>query len=366
MELFSGPFYAEKHPGWAAVSLGVLGVLGFVGRPRLVFTAARFVPLAYSLLLIAILPEWLGGTWLVGTRCVVFVQGFSPAVFEPRTDGRGRHLPRVTLGLVLAGLVLLNVRLHQFNQEARGLQDLIAAVPPGADVKTLVTRTDQESHVFGSVQFSQMPAWITATGGGLIENDSASYFQLPVQRLPVTFPKAYRYVVTRGSVARGDAQVRRFAPGAVHTRSFGKWHLYEFPELASGPVQVVRYAQHWGRLQVDRAVTRRRLRTGPQRFPHGFGTHAASFIAVHVSGTENNLGGRVGMNHDSKGRAHAVFRIRDSSGAVLFESRALSSEDGTEPFSVPLQSDRYLLLETVPVGSSQFAYTNWLDLATSD
>jgi len=304
-------------------------------------------------LLFVVLPEWIASTFLVGTRFCVFVHGFAPAVFAPRTSGPlGRSLPGVVSLLVVALLVVLNVRLHRFNEEAGGLDDLAADLAPEGDVMQLVTKTDHSSAVFGRAQFGQMPAWLTAKSGNLLENDSGGYFQMPVRRRATRFPTRYRYVIARGNLTKAKRAVARYRPRAQFVRPYGKWLLFEDPPRKVGPLTVVRDAQGWKELQYNLSVSGRPLQINRRHYAQGLGAHAASFIRARADEGGARLAGSVGADDGSRGRATMSFRIRNSDGTVLFQSKELTSNMDAVPFSVPLDESRELLLEVLATGST--------------
>ena len=363
LSLFSGPFMPTGDVFWAMVGVAIVLLLAIVGRPRLVFSVARAVPLTLSLLLFVVLPEWIASTFLVGTRFCVFVHGFAPAVFAPRTSGPlGRSLPRVVSLLVVALLVVLNVRLHRFNEEASGLDNLAADLAPEGDVMQLVTKTDHSSAVFGRAQFGQMPAWLTAKSGNLLENDSGGYFQMPVRRRATRFPTRYRYVIARGNLTKAKRAVARYRPRAQFVRPYGKWLLFEDPPRKVGPLTVVRDAQGWKELQYNLSVTGRPLQINLRHYAQGLGAHAASFIRARADEGGARLAGSVGADDGSRGRATMSFRIRNSDGTVLFQSNEMTSNMDAVPFSVPLDESRELLLEVLATGSTHYAHASWVDL----
>ena len=310
-----------------------------------------------------VLPEWVASTFLVGTRFAVFVHGFSPAIFAPRTDGPlGRSLPRVVTVLVVALLVVFNVRLQRFNEEASGLDELAASLDPPGDVMQLVTKTDHSSAVFGRMQFGQMPAWLTADSGNLLENDSGLYFQMPVRRTPTGRPTRYRYVIARGDLARAKRVARKHRPDAQFVRAYGDWLLFEDRPRKVGPLTIVRDAQGWRRLQYNRSVTGAALQINGRVYSQGLGAHAASFIRVRVDQGGSKLAGWVGVDDGSQGKAAMSFRIRDPNDNVLFQSKEMTSKVDAVPFSVPLDESRELLLEVLITGSASYAHASWVDL----
>ena len=56
------------------------------------------------------------------------------------------------------------------------------------------------------------------------------------------------------------------------------------------------------------------------------------------------------------------FRVRNSDGTVLFQSKEMTSNMDAVPFSVPLDESRELLLEVRATGSAHYAHASWVDL----
>lgn len=264
--------------------------------------------------------------------------------------------------LVVTLLVVFNVRLQRFNEEASGLDELAADLDREGDVMQLVTKTEHSSAVFGRMQFGQMPAWITAESGNLLENDSGLYFQLPVRRRPTGRPTRYRYVIARGDLTRAKRIVRRYRPRAQFVRAYGEWLLFEDPPRKVGPLTVVRDAQGWKSLQYNRSVTGAALRINGRVYSQGLGAHAASFIRIRADQGGTKLAGLVGVDDGSQGKAEMSFRIRDSDGNVLFSTKQMTSNMDAVPFSVPLDESRELLLEVLITGSASYAHASWVDL----
>jgi hypothetical protein len=264
--------------------------------------------------------------------------------------------------LVVACLVVFNVRLQRFNEEANGLDELAADLAPQGDVMQLVTKTEHSSTIFGRAQFGQMPAWLTAKSGNLLENDSGLYFQMPVRRNRTGRPTRYRYIIARGDLSRAKRVVRRYKPRAQFVRAYGNWLLFEDPDRRLGPLTIVRDAQGWGSLQYNRSVTGEPLQINGRRYSQGLGAHAASFIRVRADQGGTKLAGSVGVDDGSQGKVAMSFRIRDSEGNVLFQSKEMASKVDAVPFSVPLDESRELLLEVLITGSIRHAHASWVDL----
>jgi hypothetical protein len=358
--LLSGPFAPFPDRDWALVAAAGLALFAIVARPRLVGGAARLVPVGVALLAFLALPEWLGSAWLVATRFCVLVHVFAPACLRPRTDRVARWWPHLLFALVATYLVVLNVRLLAFNRELAGLDAVAAAIPPGSDVETLVPATAPDSAIFGAGELGQVPAWITAQQGGLIANDSAVYYQLPLRRNPVPFPARARYVIARGFPGHPAlAEVR--AAGRLLQAS-GAWLLFERAPVESGGLTVTRWGQEWGRLQRDRAVTEKPLSIGGTKYAHGLGTHGRSFVRVRV-GPATRLEGKCGVDDAAGPLGHARFRVRDDAGRVLFDSGPRAGGEAATSFSIALEGRRELVLEVLLVSGLARAHADWVDLA---
>lgn len=366
--LFSGPFSAFANERWAWVSVAVLILILVAARPALRFAVRAWVPFGVAFIGFLVLPEWLGSTWLVGTRFCTYVHAFAPAVIRVRLQSRGRRrFAWLVLAIVLLGLGTLNFRLFWFNREMAGLTALTNAMEPYWDVRTLVVNTSPDSEAFGSMQFGQTPAWVTAAHGGILENDSGFYFQLPVQRRSnKPFPSRYRYLIARGEADRVERVVRRIVGSVQLIRREGAWFLFEAPPLiiSGGDLTIVRSAQGWDELKIDRAVTDAALSVGNVRYPKGLGTHARSYIRVRTKrGAFSRLVGACGIDDAAGERGSALFRIRTPQGFILFRSDVTKRGESARFFSVPVVSGQDLVLEVLPAGGSTLdAHADWVDL----
>jgi NPCBM/NEW2 domain len=272
----------------------------------------------------------------------------------------------VTALVAFSCLVGHGVRMAIFNHELRGLTAVIAAIPPHADVRGLVTNTDHESAVFGGM-LGQTPAWVTAANAGFLENDSGGYFQLPIQR-PRGKPwiAEYRWSVARGG-ADTPARVSGWVGWARVVAHADDWWLFESmrPPPATGGLEVVRYAQEWKSLQVGRSLDGHPLRVAGHTFASGFGTHALSRIQVRVQADGKTLHGQVGIDDEAGGPTEVVFKIGGTNGPLLYESPPIGNGQPAVPFAVPLGGRRDLILsaEISPrCKSNSNAHADWLDL----
>jgi hypothetical protein len=368
INLFSGAFMPFPDESWAKI--GAAGVIVFLvlARPKLGFSVSRWVPLFLAVAGFAALPDWIASTWLVGTRFLVFIHAFAPATLVPRTGDFVARRWALTLGaLVLAFLVVLNVRLRDFNRELAGFREVAAAIPPGVDVQTLVPETNNTSDVFGSSVMGQIPAWVTAEQGGLIANDSAvaGYYQIPVHRYPVPQFGSFQYAIARGNYDR----LRHRLAGLTSTvrgpakllRQSGEWLLLQRPPIETDVFEVTRYAQGWGELRIDQTVTGGPLAVAGVTYPRGIGTHAQSFIRLHFRQPVHLVSGAFGIDDAACERGKAVFRVRDGTGKLLVESGVLEAHQPAQTFSTAVPPGD-VLLEAISPGSIHCAHADWLNL----
>jgi hypothetical protein len=361
--LFSGPFTAYPNRGWALVSLIGLTLVLVATRPRLVLQVRRVAPLAVSLLLFVSLPETVAATWLIGTRCCAFVHAFAPAAVQPRTTGwLGRLWPRVVLAWVVLALVSLNVRLSAYDHETAGLHELTKHMQHGLDVYTMLPVTGYHSETMGPAQFAQVAAWVTAECGGILDNESSGYYQMPIQRGELPSPSYYRYIIARGNPSEVTRKVTEKWPAAHLVYAAGAWLLFENPPAGNGDFTVLRALQSWGPLTSDRGLSDAPLTIAGRSFAHGLGTHADSFIRVQIDRPGRALTGACGIDDAGGPLGRAMFRIRDDDGEVLFESGEVRGDESARRFSVPLGARKQLILEVGKVETIHFAHADWVDL----
>jgi hypothetical protein len=221
--------------------------------------------------------------------------------------------------------------------------------------------TGFHSKPFGQAQFGQMPAWATAANGGLIENDYGRYYQIPVQRRQVPFPTRYRFVVARGARREVMRRMRTDMRDARLIMSSDDWFLFERSPLETNGLSVVRSAQGWDELRIDRSVTGSPLSVAKETAEHGFGTHAASFLRVLVTRPGSVLTGACGVDDAAPSEALLSFRIRSNGGAILFESGQMQAGEAARHFSVPIPASRQLLLEVSSEGPIEGDHADWLN-----
>ncbi len=360
--LLSGFFFPTASRFWAVVGGAAIALIVVFARPRLKASWAVWLPLALVTVGFLVLPEWLASTWLVGTRFCVYVHAFVFAPLLPRQSGWfGKMFPHLLTAVVAAGLLTLTVRLREFNRELDGFREITAAIPPHSDVFNFAPPTDQTSEVFGDMQYWQVPAWITTRQGGLINNDSAQYFQIPIQRHAVPFPSRYPYVVVRGDAHHLLAAHSAF-PEAKLLKSSGKWHVLRLPEVQLPGLEVLRSAQEWGTLELNRAVTGESF--SPALQP-GLGTHARAFARVRARSPGSKLTGACTLNSTAGPQGRVRFRIRNDAREVLFDSGPMRAATPAKRFSVSLPKSREVLLEVLPLGTSAHDHANWVNLVVS-
>ena len=368
-------FLSGEFAGWASywpalAGAAILIVMVLCSRPVLAWSPRRLIPLGVGLLHYLLLPEMIGPTWLVGMRMVMFVHAFGAGALEPGVQGRSRGVMRaVTAGIVVACLLAQGARLAVFNHELRGLTALIQAVPRGVDVQELVVDTGPNSEAFGRGAIGQVTAWLTAANGGFLSNDSGGYFQLPIRRPPgKPWLGEYRWFVARGP---GDVpfRVRSRVGGVDVVKHADDWWLFasKTPPRALPGLEVVRYAQGWGSLDLNHSLSNGGLRVAGQPFALGLATHAVSKIQIRAAAASPgaHLHGAVGIDDDAGGPTTLVFEVRTPDGKRLWASPPLAPGHGAVPFDVPLQgrTDVILAVELGPgVADNRNAHGDWLDL----
>jgi hypothetical protein len=303
----------------------------------------------------------LAGTWQVGNRWLLYVQAFAPGVIQPRRSGMvGKMFPYVSAGLVLAALALLNTRISAHNRELAGLRELSARVEPESDIQNVVALYGHAGSTFGYNEIGQTPGWVVAEKGGILDNDSARFFHVPLQRRPGPWISRYRYVFSRGTGPSVQAYVQPHEhPNLVQQKD--DWFLFEQPPLRTGDVEALRSVQGWGVLRADTSVEEKPLSIGGQRFSSGFGTHVPSLIRVRLLHAARVFEGGYGIDDEGFKTVSARFRIRDDSGRVLLLSEPVSSGP-VRRFSVPVAGQRELLLEVLAEGSIIGGQVNWVEL----
>jgi hypothetical protein len=361
VSLWSGLFWPFADARWEHLGLAGMAAFLIAARPTLVFQWRRWIPFLVALVGFVVIPEWLASVWLVGNRWLVFVQALAPAIIQPSYSGwRGRLFPYVSAALVLASLVLLNVRLATHNREMAGMRELTKLIEPESDIQNGVGTVDHAGKEFGWNEIGQAPGFVTAAQGGILDNDSARFFHVPLSRRPGPWITRYRYALVRGT----PAQAANYAAQLDHptlVKQKDDWYLYEQPPLRAGDVEALRSVQGWGTLQANLAVQKDPLSIGGQRFTTGFGTHVPSLIRVRLLHPGRVFEGGFGVDDEGWKTVRGRFRIRDEKGHVLF----LSEPVGAGPvhrFSVPLDGQRVLLLEILQEGDISGGQMDWVDL----
>jgi hypothetical protein len=365
VSLWSGLFWPFADARWEHVGLAGMAAFLIAARPKLVFEARRWIPFLVAAVGFVVLPETVAGIWLFGNRWSLYVQALAPAVIQPRDDGApGKAFPYVSAALVLAALAVINVRTAIHNREAAGLRKLTAYIEPGSDIMNGVPPLNNAGTQFGWNEIGQMPGWVTSDQGGMLDNDSAVYSHVPVQRRPGPWLTRYRYAIVRGTPPQVVEFVRSHLDQPRLIKQHDDWYLYEQPPMRTGDVEALRSIQGWGELQANRAVDKGPLSIGGQQFPGGFGTHAPSLIRVRLSHPGRVFEGGYGIDDKGWKTLRVRFRIRDDSGRVLLLSEPIPY--GTvHRFSVPITGQRELLLEVLAEGSVTGGQVNWVDLSVN-
>jgi hypothetical protein len=363
VSMWSGLFWPFADARWEHVGLGGMAVFLFFANAQPVFQLRRWIPFLVAVGGFVILPETLSATWLVGNRWLMYVHALAPAVIQPRPRGAlAKAFPYVSAGLVLAALALLNVRIADHNRDLVGLRELSKLMEPESDVQNVTAGFGHAGRTFGWNEIGQTPAWVTAERGGILDNDSARYFHVPIQRRSGPWLQRYRYALVRGPEPEVQAYIRSRGDQPRLVQQKDDWHLFERPPLRTGDVEELRSIQGWGELQADRSVTQTPLSIGGQRFATGFGTHVPSLIRVRLLHPARTFEGGYGVDDEGWKTLRARFRIRDDRGRVLMLSEPVS-KGPVRRFSVALDGQRELLLEAWAEGDITGGQVNWVELS---
>jgi hypothetical protein len=361
--LFSSPFTTIENHTWAVVSGVGIVLIVLAAWPRIVWQGRRIVPFAVAMSLFLSLPDTVADTWLVGSRFCVYVHAFAPALLQTRNSTwRARVWPRVVLVWVVFALGALNVRLVSFNRELADLQELTKHMQPGFDMRTMLPNTAPDSEAMGFMQFHHAAGWLTAQMGGILDNDSPDYYQMPIRRQPTTWPEFHRYILARGDVAEVTRKVTEQSRTARLVHRASSWLLFENPPVGNSDFTVVRSMQSWGQLQRDKEVAEAPLTVGGARFAHGLGTHADSFIRLRIHKHGQTFFGGCGIDDRGGPSGVARFRIRDDAGKILYESGEIRGGEPARRFIVRLDGRKELILEVHKVDTIDHAHADWVDL----
>jgi hypothetical protein len=255
-------------------------------------------------------------------------------------------------------LLVFDFRVDRFNREMKDFAQVAAKAEPGADVQTFAPNRAGWSDVFGYRAMATAPAWFVAEYGGIIQDDYASRFNLPVQRKKVSFPSRYRYIFSIADVA----EIKKAFPDAALRARSGRWSLFERPLQTTGVFTIVRSGQGWGDLIIDDSVVQGPLSVAGVTYPRGLGTHADSWIQIRPPAGKTTLEGACGL--DDSGRVAARIRcdVRQLDGAVLFSSDPMKKGDPPVPFSVKFPEHGDLILEIFGIGENKGTHGDWIDL----
>lgn len=370
--LFGGEFHIFEAY-WAGIAgLITLVIMVIATRPVPTGPIERWLPAAVSFIGFFSLPNFMMGTAFVGHRFVFLAHAFAPAAFSSAVEGRRRRWVPIASGAVtVAFLVTCLVRVVGVNRELAGLAGLSSKLPPGSDVVSRVPQGEDDSDWFGSDQFVNSFAWLTAEGHGMVD-DHTRFFQLPIVRsAEVPFFTTYGYVVTRGPKLRTGGRKKDELKLVAEA---DRWLLYRDPTAAPFDVPagtVVRYGQGWGQLREDRSVTQRELSIGGQRYRHGLGTHAHSLIQLRPKATGRLTGG-CGFDVQASADRPAVCSVLDHRENVLFSGTVQIGAKAVT-FDVPVRAGEIVYLKALMAdyesGSAQRvngAHIDWVDLAIKE
>jgi hypothetical protein len=329
-----------------------------VGRPERNRARGAWVPFLVAVTAFIALPGYMASTGVVGARFCVYVQALGIGLVKSASGASRQRLRGITVAVVSASLVLLNVRLYRFNAELDGIQELASKVEPYGDVEGFTPKSTSDSQAFGRLERQSVAAWVAASSGGLLRGDYTRFFQMPVQRRATAFPKRYRYVLT---VADEPSVIGAFPDAKLVARA-NTWSLFQRDTGAIGDLLVVRSAQARGDLGIDQTAAHTPLSIGGVTFAQGLGTVADSFARIRGPRGTRSLEGKCGLDDTAAPEARVEFRVRADHGALLFTSGVTTKGDPSVSFSVPLNADGEVVLEAVSSGGVDGARVGWVDL----
>jgi hypothetical protein len=259
--------------------------------------------------------------------------------------------------IVVGCLIALDVRIHRFNHELEDFTAVAAKAQPGADARSFMTKGDCGSEVWGYRAMATAPAWFTAEHGGILLEDYAARFNMPVQRKAVPFPYRYQYIFTCASAGK----VKDRFPEAVLLAKSGPWSLYEEHLLHVGPFTIHRFAQRFDDLIIDQSEDDRPLTIAGVPHSEGLGTDSDSWIELRAPEGKTTLSGACGIDDSARADARARCVVRQRDGTVLWHAIVAKGEPAA-PFSVSFPADGALMLEIFAVGTKNQTHGDWVDL----
>jgi hypothetical protein len=140
--------------------------------------AARWLPATICVAGYLLAPSSVFGTALIHGRIAELAAVFTVVAVAPlaaRSPSRRTQVARTAIvALVLGWTVLLTVRFRAFDEDAVGLDTVIAAIPPGQKVLGLMFAQDSRS--VPGYPFLHAGAWYQAEKGGVFGFSAASFF----------------------------------------------------------------------------------------------------------------------------------------------------------------------------------------------
>ena len=223
------------------VGLAMLVALGFCIRLREDWR--RFIPFFCFLLAYLLIPMRLLGVWYVYPRFASLAAIFALMAGAPRANSLSRTIGRlVFLCLILGWCSFLTGRFRAFNQEARGLDDLLPHMQ--ADRRVLSLLFDNQSRFIRGNSFLHFPVWYQAEKGGEVGFSFATSPAATVrykpnaqlrmsaglewhpQRFSWSRDSEFDYFVIRSVEDRGPELFRKATEPVVMLAHSGMWWLY--------------------------------------------------------------------------------------------------------------------------------------------
>lgn len=338
LSLLSGLFSTTPTFQYALATFLIALFILALGRPILATSPLRYFPAALGLIGLLSVPDWVGETWLVGTRFVHFVYVYALGAFDFLARGTRRVV--LVLGafaITVAGLGWINQRLAVFNEELAPLFQLTKKVPKKSDV--YYVRGNWTSKTFGDGQFGQVASWLTADQGGFLENDSGGYWNNPIQRRSdFPWPSEFHYRFHRGA--------RASYSGEEHVAARDGYHLYKtrLTSIEMGGLKLVRFSSKGGKPALSDVTL------GGENRP-SIRVKGTMVLQMQAKEDTRRLTGQASMTDDG-GR----FRVLNKYHEVLWASPEGSSLAKVDADLTGTRGEVFLVFES-PAGSG-----HWVDL----
>lgn len=166
--------------GWAALAVALLVASLAVTRPRLSRVRSRWVPLAATLAIVLLAPNYAFGTAYLAPRFALFLLPALLCALERGSEPRAGGARRTQLALVALLLVAgVELRFLGMAREGEGLAQVLAAAPDGG--RLLYLGYDRASRYSPDTPFLHSGMLYAVDRCGVAERSFARGFQQPVR-----------------------------------------------------------------------------------------------------------------------------------------------------------------------------------------